>query len=143
MAAPGGTITARFYTTVLILSAIIAILGLPTVVGGIIAIVAVAKDAGIGPHDLVPMIMALAIFGIAGVVLSIWLLLRSANSRHLVDPTYAPQALPPVQRAQLQAPPNYVSAPLPPQREPFTSVTEHTTHHLQDYVAPPEPPRRA
>jgi hypothetical protein len=141
---PQASITSKLYMTVLVLSALIAILGLPTIIGGVVAIVAVAKEAGLQPHDIAPIILMLTLVGFTAVILSIWLLLRSVNSKQVV-PAPPQQAIAPApQRAQLQAPASYVSAPLSQHAEPISSVTEHTTAHLQDYVAPsPDSPRRS
>jgi hypothetical protein len=145
--APPAALTSRLYMTVLVLSSLIAILGIPTVIGGVIAILSVARDAGLQPNDLAPIVVMMTLFGFAGVVLSIWLLLRSVNSRQIVDHSHAahvPQSLPLAQgRPQIAPPSSYVSAPLVDRSEPVSSVTEHTTAHLQDYVAPPPgTPRR-
>jgi hypothetical protein len=133
---PQASVSSKLYMTVLILSALIAILGLPTVIGGVIAIVAIAKEAGLQPHDIAPIIVVLTMLGFGAVVMSIWLLLRSVNSRQII-PSSNPQVISPAPaRPQISAPASYISAPLSQHVEPLSSVTEHTTAHLQDYVAP-------
>jgi hypothetical protein len=137
-------VSSKLYMTVLILAALIAILGLPTIIGGVIAIVAIAKEAGLQPRDIAPIIVLMSLLGFSAVVVSIWLLLRSVNSRLIVASPDQQTVAPSPPRAQLRAPASYVSAPLSQNVEPISSVTEHTTAHLQDYVAPnSESPRRS
>jgi hypothetical protein len=142
--APPPAVSSRFYTTVLVLSALVAIFGIPTIIGGIIAIIAVSREAGLTPHDVLPLLAFLALLGFGGVVAIIWLLLRSVSSRQVSSEPARPQATPAQpQRPQLQAPARYVSSPLPPQMDVVPSVTEHTTAHLPDYIPPPETPQRS
>jgi len=134
-------INSRIYMTGMVMAGLIAVVGIPTVIGGMISILAIGRESGFAPHDIIPIVGLLAILGIGGIVAAIWLILRSLNSRSIVDAPTPPHVLSQAPLRQLSQPPSYVNVQHDDRSSAMPSVTEHTTAHLDSYVAP-EPDRR-